>query len=71
MPSCIVRVEIEVEVFYTQEKQDTWYPANQYQYYGAINAQCQTIAPKEVEQWAQETAMEQFERNPMKAIQEG
>ena len=71
MPSCIVRVEIEVEVFYTQEKQDAWYPANQYVYCNAVNAQCQTLAPKEVEAWAQEAAIEQFEKDPQKAIKEG
>ena len=65
MASCMVRVEIEVEVMYTCEGTIDDYTIEM------TETIVHTDVPSEVRGWAEEEAMKQFERNPSKAIKEG
>lgn len=58
MPSVMVAVEIEVEVFY-QVTADG---------FEALNAICQYDLPLEVTKWAENQAMDQFDKNPANSI---
>ena len=53
--STMVTVEIEVEVFYTHTEDGV----------EALNAICQYDVPREVSQWAENQAMDQFEKRPV------
>lgn len=53
--STMVTVEIEVEVFYTHTEDGV----------EATNAICQYDVPREVSQWAENQAMDQFEKRPV------
>ena len=55
MPSVMVSVEVEVEVFYTVTEDG----------FEATNAICQYDLPREVSQWAENQAMDQFEKRPV------
>lgn len=52
--STMVTVEIEVEVFYTHTEDGI----------EAMNAICQSDLPREVSVWAENQAMDQFEKCP-------
>lgn len=58
MPSVMVSVEIEVEVFYTITEDG----------FEATNAICQTNVSREVSQWAENQAIDQFEKRPANSI---
>ncbi len=58
MPSVMVNVEIEVEVFYQVNKDG----------FEAVNAICQTNVSREVSQWAETQAMDQFDKDPQRSI---
>lgn len=53
--STMVTVEIEVEVFYTHTEDGV----------EALNAICQYDVPREVSQWAENQALDQFDKRPM------
>ena len=53
--STMVTVEIEVEVFYTHTEDGL----------EVVNAICQYDAPREVSAWAENQAMDQFEKRPV------
>ena len=53
--STMVTVEIEVEVFYTHTEDGV----------EALKAICQYDVPREVSQWAENQAMDQFEKRPV------
>lgn len=58
MPSVMVTVEVEVEVFY-QVTEDG---------FEATSAICQYDLPREVTQWAETQAMDQFDKRPVHSI---
>jgi len=58
MPSIMINVEIEVEVFYTIVDNA----------FEATNAICQTNVSREVSQWAETQAMDQFDKRPVHSI---
>lgn len=53
--STMVTVEIEVEVFYTHTEDGL----------EVVSAICQYDVPREVSQWAENQAMDQFEKRPV------
>ena len=53
--STMVTVEIEVEVFYTYTEDGL----------EVVSAICQYDLPREVSQWAEKQAMDQFEKRPV------
>ncbi len=61
MSSCIITVEIEVEVFYTLTEDGL----------EAVNAICQQPVNREVSSWAENQAIIQFEKHPSKAVLHG